>query len=199
MRLPVDIGTPLPEPSRDICRYANILFEDLKWAYKVASEVIGTQHKRAETRYNDHVVEKLFKPGVFVCVVQHGRNYGAPSKLVPHYFGLCEVLAVRGPILTLRELDTRREFTANHDAVGRSSLTLNRLRAAAPPLPDANDRAPSPQPDAGHRAPSRTPSSTPPYSPTASPAIGDDAQLAPPPVAAPQLQATSDAQLDDDA
>ena len=91
MRLPVDIGTPLPEPPHDIRKYANILSEDLEWAYKVAREVIGTQHKRAETRYNDHV-----------RVLQHGRNYGASSKLVPHYSGLCKVLAVRGPILTLR-------------------------------------------------------------------------------------------------
>ena len=55
MHLPVDIGIPLPEPPRDIRTYANILSEDLEWAYKVAREVIGTQHKRAETRYNDHV------------------------------------------------------------------------------------------------------------------------------------------------
>ena len=152
MRLPVDIGTPLPEPPRDIRTYANILSENLEWAYKVAREVIGTQHIRAETRYNDHVVEKLFKPGVFVRVLQHGQSYGAPPKLVPHYSGLCEVLAVRGPILTLRELDTRREFTANHDAVRLSSLIPNRLPAAAPPLPNADDRAPSPPPNAVHRA-----------------------------------------------
>ena len=122
--------------------------------------------------------------------------YGSPSKLVPHYSGLCEVLAVRGPILTLRELDTRRQFSANHDAVRLSSLTPNRLPAAAPPLLDADDRAPSPPPDVIHRAPSPTPSSTPPHSPTASPAIGDDALLAPPTVAAPQHLATSGAQLD---
>ena len=47
MRLPVDIGTPLPEPPCDIRKYTNILSEDLEWAYKVAREVIGTQHKRA--------------------------------------------------------------------------------------------------------------------------------------------------------
>ena len=34
MRLPVDIGTPLPEPPRDIRTYANIVSEDLEWAYK---------------------------------------------------------------------------------------------------------------------------------------------------------------------
>ena len=89
MRLLVDIGTPLPEPFRDICTYANILSEDLELAYKVARKVIGTQLRRAETRYNDHVVERLFKPGVFVRVLQHGRNYGTFSKLVPHYSGLC--------------------------------------------------------------------------------------------------------------
>ena len=199
MHLPVDIGIPLPEPPRDIRTYANILSEDLEWAYKVAREVIGTQHKRAETRYNDHVVEKLFKPGDFVRVLQHGRNYGAQSKLVPHFSGLCEVLAVRGPILTLRELDTRREFTANHDAVRLSSLTPNRLTAAAAPLPDATDRAPSAPLDAGHRAQSPTPSLTPPQLPAASPVIDDYALLAPPPVAAPQHQAIPDAQLDADA
>ena len=118
---------------------------------------------------------------------------------MPHYSGLCEVLAVRGPILTLRELDTRREFTANHDAVQLSSLTPNRLPAAAPPPPYANDSAPSHPPDAGHRAQSPTPSLTPPRLPSASPAIDDDALPAPPPVAAPQLQATPDAQLDADA
>ena len=115
---------------------------------------------------------------------------------MPHYSGLCEVLAVRGPILTLWELDTRREFTANHDAVRLSSLTPNRLPAAALPPPDANDRAPSPPPDAGHREQSPTPSLTPPHLPSASPAIDDDALLAPPPVAAPQLKATPDAPLD---
>ena len=128
-------------------------------------------------------------------VLQHGRNFGAPSKLVPHYSGLCEVLAVRGPILTLRELDTRREFTANHEAICPSSLTPNRLPAAAPPPPNANNRAPSP-PDAGHRGQSPTPSLTPPHLPFASPAIDDDAIHAPPPVAAPQHQAVPDAQLD---
>ena len=175
MRFPINIGTPLPGPPREIRTYANILSEDLEWAYIVAHEVIETQHKRAKTRYNDHVVERLFKPGVFVRVLQHGRNYGAPSKLVPHSSGLCEVLALTGPILTLRELDTRREFTANHDAVRLLSLIPNRLHAAAPPPPYANDRASSPPPDANHRAQSPTPSLTPPRLPSASLAINDDA------------------------
>ena len=94
---------------------------------------------------------------------------------------------------------TRREFTANHDAVRLASLTPNRLPAAAPPPPDADNHEPFPPLDAGHRAPSPTPFSTPPHSSTASPAIGDDALLAPPPVAAPQRQAKSDAQLDTNA
>ena len=161
--------------------------------------MIGTRHRRPETRYNDHVVEKLFKPGVFVRVFQHERNFGAPSKLVPHYSGLCELLAVRGLILTLRILDTRREFTANHDAVRLSSLAPNRLLAAAPPLSYANDRVPSPPPDACHQAQSPTPSLTPPRLPSASSAIDNDALPEPPPVAAIQLQATPDGQLDADA
>ena len=74
-------------------------FPRISLAYSVPREVILTQHKRAETRYNDHVVEKLYKPGVFVRVLQYVRNNGASSKLVPHYFGFCEVLEIRGPIL----------------------------------------------------------------------------------------------------
>ena len=32
MRLPIDIGTPLPEPPRDIRAFANNLIEDLEWS-----------------------------------------------------------------------------------------------------------------------------------------------------------------------
>ena len=131
-------------------------------------------------------------------VLKHGRNYGVPSKLVPHYLRLCEVLTVKGSILTLRELNTRREFTANDDAVRLSSLTPNRLLAATPP-PDAYDHAPFHSPNAGHRAHSPTPSLTSPLLPSASQAIDDDALVAPSPMAAPQHQATPDEQLDGDA
>ena len=36
MRLPIVIGTPLPEPPRDIRTDANILSEDLELTYKIA-------------------------------------------------------------------------------------------------------------------------------------------------------------------
>ena len=64
-----------------------------------------------------------------------------------HYSGLCEVVTVKGPILTLCELDTRREFTANHDAVRLLSLSLGRLPEAAPAPPDPDGRAPLQPPD----------------------------------------------------
>ena len=38
MRLPVDFGTPLPEPPRDVRTYASKLAENFKWAYTVARE-----------------------------------------------------------------------------------------------------------------------------------------------------------------
>ena len=44
MRLPSDVGTPLPEPARDIRTFANNLVEDLEWSYGVAREVSGLQH-----------------------------------------------------------------------------------------------------------------------------------------------------------
>ena len=55
-----------------------------------------------------------------------------PSKLDARYSCLCELLEVRIPTLTLRELSTRRVFTANHDAVRKSTLTQP---AAAPARP----------------------------------------------------------------
>ena len=113
MQLPIDIGTTRPEPPRDNRTYENILSEDLELAGKVAHKISGTQHNSATTGYNDHVVEKLFKPGDFMRVFQHKQNYGALSNLGSHYTGF----AVKGPILTIRKLDTRRELSANHDTV----------------------------------------------------------------------------------
>ena len=51
----------------------------------------------------------------------HLRN--VPAKLDANYSGLCKVGETRGSLLTLRELDTQRVFTANHDAVRRSTVT----------------------------------------------------------------------------
>ena len=123
MRLPIDLGSHLPEPPRDIRSYGNLLAENLEWAYRVAREVSGFQHACAETRYNQRLVEKLFKIGDLVRVVRHGLVAGAPSKLAAKYSDLCEMISVRCALLTLRELNTRRVFTANHDAVLKSTLS----------------------------------------------------------------------------
>ena len=117
---------------------------------------------------------------------------------MPYYSGLCEVLAVRIPIFTFREFDTRREFTANHDAVRFSLLNPNRLPDTVPPLLDADDRAPSPPPDVIQRVLSPTPSLTPPYSPTASRTPDNDAPLVSPRAATPQLPTTLNAHPDAD-
>ena len=131
MRLPVDLGMPLKKPPRDMRTFASKLAEDLEWSYKVAREIIGHGHKRAENRCNEHVVKRSYQPGCLVRVVQHARNRNVPSKLDAHYSGLCDELEVRSAMLTLRELTTQRVFTANHDAVRRSTMT----RAAAPQVP----------------------------------------------------------------
>ena len=122
LRLPIDVATPLPEPASDIRTFANNLVEDVEWSYGVASEVVGLQHRRSEGRYNERVVEKLYTPGAYIHVLQHGRHFNVFAKLVPPYSGFCEVVEVRGPVLTLRELDSQRIFTANDDAVRRFSL-----------------------------------------------------------------------------
>ena len=129
MRLPVDVGTPLPEPPRDVQTFAADLAEDLEWSYKVAREVIGHGHRRAESLYNERVVERAYPRGTRVRVLLHAHPRNVLSKLDTNYSGLCKVIETRGSLLTLRELDTQRVFTANHDAVRRSTVT----RPAAPP------------------------------------------------------------------
>ena len=119
MRLPVDLGTPLPEPPCDVRTFAVELAENLEWSYKVACEIIGHRHKRAENRLNERVVERAYKSGSLVCVILHARNRNLPSKLNMKYSGLCEVTEVRNALLILRELDTQRIFTANHGSVRR--------------------------------------------------------------------------------
>ena len=60
MRLPIDLGSPLPEPPRDVRNFAAELTEDLVWSYKVARNIIGHGHNRAESRYNKRVVERAY-------------------------------------------------------------------------------------------------------------------------------------------
>ena len=123
MRLPIYLATPLPEPPRDIRTMAAEVAENLEWSYQIAREIIGFGNRRAESRYNEKIVEKQYKPGSLVRVVQHTHPYGVLSKLNPKFSGFCEVLKVRGPTLTLRELDTNKVFTASHDAVRASTLS----------------------------------------------------------------------------
>ena len=62
MRLPVDLSTPLPELPRDERTVAAGLANDFKWSYRFAREVIGLSHRRAESRYNEHVVKHTYQP-----------------------------------------------------------------------------------------------------------------------------------------
>ena len=66
MRLPIDFGTPLPEPPFDTRALAMELTEYLEWAHKNAKEKIGHGHGKAENQYNKRVVEKLYSPGSLV-------------------------------------------------------------------------------------------------------------------------------------
>ena len=127
--------------TRSVRTLANTLAEDLEYSYRIGREVTGFQHKRAEKRYNERVVKRLYAPGVLVRVIQHTHPGGVPSKLAQRYSGLCEVVQVRGPVLTLRELDTLRVFTANHDVVRRSTLELNLVQSNSQDTPSAPARS----------------------------------------------------------
>jgi hypothetical protein len=133
MRLPVDLGSPTPDLPREIRTFAAELSEDLEWSYRVAREVVGLVHRRAESRYYDRVVAKQYKSGVLMSVLVHSHPHGEPSKLNAKYSGLCYVIEVRGPTLTLRELDTHRIFTASHDAVRASTLPPRAQQIPAQP------------------------------------------------------------------
>ena len=76
MRLPIDFGSPLPEPPRDIRRLAVKLTEDLEWAYKLARETIGQGHRKAENRFNERVVEMFYSPGSLLRVIQQSHPIG---------------------------------------------------------------------------------------------------------------------------
>ena len=133
MRLPIDIGTPLPAPPRDIRTMAGEVAENFEWSYQIAREIIGIGHRRAESRYNERIVEKQYKPGSFVRVAHNTHLYGVRSKLNPKFSKLCEILEVRGPTLTLRKLDTNKVFTASHDSVGVSTLSRPEVPLQAEP------------------------------------------------------------------
>ena len=142
MRLPVDFGTPFPESPREVRTHAAELAEDLEWSYKVAREVIEHIHKRADEQYNERVVKRVYKPGTLVRVILYARSRKVLSKLDAQYFGLSKVLEVRGAQLTVRELDTKRVFTANYDLINRS--TIERFAAQPQPVARASPLSPAP-------------------------------------------------------
>ena len=65
MRLPID-----PE-TRDICTMAAEVAENFEWSYQIAREIINFGHCRAESRYNEKIIEKQYKPGNLVRIVQN--------------------------------------------------------------------------------------------------------------------------------
>ena len=89
MRLPIDFGTPLPGPPRDIRTLARETAEDLEWCYRIAKKITGFSHRRAENRYNERTVEETYRPGALVRVLERTYPSGVPSKLNPKYSGLC--------------------------------------------------------------------------------------------------------------
>ena len=78
----------LLEQPRDIRRMAAEVAENLEWSYQITREIISFGHRRAESRYNERIVEKQYKPGNLVRVVQQTHPYGVQSKLNPKFFGL---------------------------------------------------------------------------------------------------------------
>ena len=80
------------------------------------------------------MVEKQYKLGSLVRVLQHTHPHGVPSRPTPKFSGLCEILEVLNPTLTLRELDTDQVFTASHDAVRASTLSRPEVPLQAEPF-----------------------------------------------------------------
>ena len=98
MSFPINFGSPLLDPPCDIRTLAVELTENLEWSYNFARETIGYGHRKAETRYYELIVEKLYSLGSLVRVIQHTHPTGVPSNLNPKYSGFYEVLEVRGTL-----------------------------------------------------------------------------------------------------
>lgn len=101
MPLSIDVGTPIPEPPREIRTHANSLLEYFECSYQVAREVRGLEHRGSEGRYNERFVTKCYTPGKLVRIVQRKNPPDAPLKLNSKFSGHCEVLRVLGPVITL--------------------------------------------------------------------------------------------------
>ena len=69
--------------------------ENPEWSYLIAREIIGFGHRRAESRYNERMVEKQYKPGSLGRVQQHIHPYSVPSKLNPKFSGLRDSRSTR--------------------------------------------------------------------------------------------------------
>ena len=135
MRLPVELGSPLPEPPRDIRSYGNLLAENFEWAYRVDREVSDFQCPCRDALQSAAHREAL--PSRRSCARHASWSCSRrPLETRTKVFYLCEVISVRGVLLTLRKLNTRRVFTANHDAVRKSTLSHttrpSQLPAVAP-------------------------------------------------------------------
>ena len=95
MRLPIDLGTLLFKLPRDIRTMAAKVADNLEWSYYIAREIISFGHRRAESRFNQKIVENQYKPGSLVRVIQHAHLYGVQWKLNPTFSKLCKVFEVR--------------------------------------------------------------------------------------------------------
>ena len=130
MRLPIDFGTLLPEPPRDICKIAAKVAYNIELSYQIAGKIVGFGHRHAESRYNEEILEKQYKPGRLVHVVQHTHPNDVPSQLNTKFSELCKVLEVCGPTQTLRKLDTNKVLTASHNAARASTVTSRNFTAS---------------------------------------------------------------------
>lgn len=81
MLLFVDFGTQLPAPPREVRTCASAFATDLEWFDKVVRNIIGHEHKSAEIRYNNRVVERAYQPASLVCILLQERNRNVASKL----------------------------------------------------------------------------------------------------------------------
>ena len=63
MRLPVDFGSPLPEPARDVRSYGSLLAENLEWAYGVAREDLWVSARSCCVSLQPAARREIFRRG----------------------------------------------------------------------------------------------------------------------------------------
>jgi len=124
MRLGVDLGTPMPEPSMTVRSWAVRLLENLERAYAQARENLHRVHLRSSDLYDTGVVRHHYLPGSWVRqqIVRVAPSRGVATKFLPKFSMPLQVIRTNGPLVLTFEPDSEKTVWMHHDSLRKSNL-----------------------------------------------------------------------------